>query len=298
MPWANDESLMRIQSTTGFLVAALTFALLATGPVRAANVIPKGNAGSIALGSHWGAYESYRGTSFRWVDNDAQIILQGPPGIVHVMIECQGGPSLGNLAAPLRVLDAHGQQVDHVVCAGPDHPVTMLLPRGRGQTRYALHVDDGGRPVKGEPRILDFQVFALDDRPGSDESAAVADAGSGVRLGDGWYPVEQYRGQTFRWMNGDGRITVTAPQAGRRTLHLDLAVGPSVGGARTTLSVRDSQGHEIAHTSIAGRQSVDIHVPVQSGANAFTLRVASAERPVPHDARHLNLQLFSAKAAG
>jgi hypothetical protein len=288
---------MRVFFTSSRLVAALTFALVATGPAQAANVIPKGNAGSIALGSHWGGYESYGGASFRWVDNNAQIILQGPPAIVHVSIECQGGPSLGNLEAVVRVLDARGQQVDHVVCAGPDHPVTMLLPRGSGRTTYALHVDGGGRPIHGDPRILNFQVFALDDGPSANASSEVADVDSGLRLGDGWYPVEHYRGQTFRWMNRDGRITVTAPRAGQKTVRLDLAVGPSVGSGRTTLVVRDSGGHEIAHTAIAGRQTVDIHVPMQSGANAITLHVASAEHPVPHDQRHLDLQLFSAKVS-
>ena len=289
---------MRVFSSSGSVVAALTFALLAVGSARAENVIPKGNVGSIALGSHWGAFESYEGASFRWVDNDAQIILQGPPGIVRVAMECEGGPSLGNADPAVRVLNVHGQQVDHVVCAGPDHPVTMLLPRGVGQTRYDLRVDGGGHPVKGDPRILNFRVFALDDRPGSDESGEVADAGSGVRLGVGWYPVEHYRGQTFRWMNGNGRITVAAPRAGRATLHLDLAVGPSVGSARTTLVVRDSRGREVARTAIAGRQSVDIHVPVQSGANMLSLKVASAERSIVRDPRHLDLQLFSAKVSG
>ena len=287
-----------MRTVTGLVFAALALASLATGPAQAANVIPKGNAGSVALGSHWGAYESYGGASFRWVDNDAQIILQGPPGIVHVAIECQGGPSLGDPAAALRVLDARGQQVDHVVCAGPDHPVTMLLPRGIGQTRYSLHVDGGGRPVKGDPRILNFQVFALDDRPGADGGSEVVDADRGLHLGEGWYPVEHYRGQTFRWMNHDGRITVSAPRAGRRTLQLDLAVGPSVGSGRTTLVVRDAGGHEVAHATIAGRQTVDVHVPMRFGTNAFTLHVASAEHPVPHDSRHLNLQLFAAKVSG
>jgi hypothetical protein len=276
----------------------LTFAIGSVGSARAANVIPKGNTGSIALGSHWGVFESYGGASFRWVDNDAQIILQGPPGNVQVAIVCQGGPSLGTTEAALRVLDAHGQQVDHVVCAGPDRAVTMLLPRHAGQTRYVLHVDGGGRPVKGDPRILNFQVFSLDDRPGSGAAADVADTTSGVRLADGWYPVEQYRGQTFRWMNGDGRLIVSAKRSGSRTIDLDLAAGPSVGSARATLSIRDSRGHEVAHTAISGRHVVAFHVPVRPGANTFVLHVNSLERPVPHDPRHLNLQLFSARASG
>jgi hypothetical protein len=269
---------------------------LLSSTARAGDAVASGNGGTLSLGSNWGQYETYHGESFRWVRNDAEIVLGGGSGEARVAIACEGGPSLGRRTFPLFVLDASHRQVDHVVCSGAGRRTEMLLPSGAAPVRYFLHVDGGGRPVRGEQRILNFRVFGLDDLRGA-AAADVVDPRSGVRLGAGWYPVEHYKGQTFRWMDGDGQIFVGASGATRGALRLLLEVGPSVGAPSASLTVRDRRGAAVFVSVLKGRAAVTIPVQLEAGENAFTLAIASANKPVPADRRRLNLRLFGASSA-
>jgi hypothetical protein len=282
------------------LIRMLAFVALSlpmlSGPATAADAVASGNGGGLSLGSNWGPYETYHGASFRWVDNDAEIVLQGGTGEASVAIACEGGPSLGRRSFALRVLDTSRRQVDHVMCDGADRRIEMLLPRSRGDAHYLLHVDGGGKSVPGERRILNFRVFTLDDGRGGPAGADVVDVRSGVRLGLGWYPVEHYKGQTFRWMAGDGRIFVGADRSMRSSLRMLVEVGPGVGSRQASIWVRDSHGRELLRTTIEGQRAVTVPLQLEPGENEFTLSVASRGRRVSGEPRILNLRLFSAVA--
>lgn len=280
------------------LIPVLALACVTTWclPAAAADAVIAGNTGSIALGAHWGPYESYRGSSFRWVDNDAEIIVRGGAGDTRVTIACEGGPSLERLSFPLLVLDAAHHQVDHVVCDGPRQQQQMLLPRSTSEARYYLHVDGGGKRVRGENRILNFRVFHLDDgapgnaAPGGD----VVDPRSGVRIGDGWFPVERQNGQNFRWMTNHARLFVSGDRPARATLRMLLEVGPSVGSRQAALTVRDGSNRSLLRTMLSGRGVVLLQVQLQRGENEFVLEVASRDKAVPHEHRILNARMFNA----
>jgi hypothetical protein len=280
-----------------FLQTALLGACLAAAcaaRASAADAIPTGSAGGLALGANWGAYETYRGVSFRWIDEDAEVVLRGGSGEAQLAIVCSGGPSVGQVDVPVRVLDRSHRQVDHADCGGPDHPATLLLPLERGETHYFLHVDGGGHPVPGEKRILNVQIFSLAE-VGPGAGGDVVDPHNGVQLGAHWYPVEHYDGLTFRWMNGQGgQFVVAADHPLRTTLRLVLEVGPSVGARRTPLTVQDASGTTVFRTTLAGRQVVLVPVDLHPGNNVYSLRVESRRRSVPHDPRILDLRVISA----
>jgi hypothetical protein len=170
----------------------------------------------------------------------------------------------------------------------------MLLPAGGAETRYLLHADGGGRRIRGEKRILNFRVFSVDDERGTAGAGDVVDPRSGVRLGAGWYPVERYQDQTFRWMENDGRISVAAGRATRARLRLLLEVGPSVGSGSAPIAVRDGRGAVVLRTIVHGRGVVTVPLQLEPGRNDFTIAVASANKAVPHERRVLNLRLFNA----
>jgi hypothetical protein len=282
--------------TARTIVLVVSFLWCSATVAGAGDVVPSGSGPTLSLGSRWGAYETYRGASFRWVDNDAEIVLRGGPGEARVTIACEGGPSLGRRSFPLRVLDTAGRQVDHVVCDGAGHRVEMLLPSGNSGARYVLHVDGGGRRVAGEQRILNFRVFSLDDGLGTGGRRDVVDPRSGIRLGEGWYPVEQYHGQTFRWMTDNSRIFVTADRAMHVTLGLHLEVGPSVGSRVARISVQDRNGTVLLRTALKGRGIVTLPLQLKTGENEFVMRVESLNKPVPGERRVLNLRLFEVAA--
>jgi hypothetical protein len=275
---------------------AMTFAS-GPKPAAAADAVPGGNGGSVTLGKNWGAYESFGGVSFRWVANDAQIEVHGN-GLVRVALSCEGGPSLGTTAFPLRVLDASGRQVDHADCAGASRMVEFILPV-RGQAQYVLHVDGGGRPVAGERRILNFRVFSLDG--GGTASGAGSDIVSsknGVRLGSGWYPVERFAGQTFRWVQGsDAQFYVSADRDMDSRLRVLVQPGPSVGASSVSVDVRDGSGPLLTTASARGLQALNFPVHLHAGENAFALHLGPSRNvAVPHDRRLLNLRAFSIAA--
>jgi hypothetical protein len=283
---------MRIVAT---LVATVCLLALSAAPAPAADAIAAGNDGALSLGSNWGPYETYHGASFRWVDNDAEIVLHGRGGEARVEIACEGGPSLGQRSFALRVLDNARRQVDHVVCDGAGRRTEMLLPAGGGEARFVLHADGGGKRVPGERRILNFRVFSIGAQRAGDSVADIVDPRKGVRLGEGWYPVERYKGQTFRWMQNDGKMFVSAGGAAHATLRMLLEVGPSVGSRQDAITVRDARGRTLLRTTLVGRGVVTVPLDqLGSGESEVVIAAAGANKRVPHDPRILNLRLFDA----
>jgi hypothetical protein len=278
-----------------FVVAVSLVAVFST-PAAAADAVIAGNGGSISLGANWGPFESYRGASFRWVGNDAEIVLHGGAGEARVAIACEGGPSLQQRSFPLRVLDSAHRQVDHVMCDGPASRAQMLLPLGSSDTRYFLHVDGGGKPVRGEPRVLNFRVFHLDDGgSGAGVSGAdVVDGRAGVRLGDGWYSLERQNGRNFRWMANHGRIFVTGDRQANASLRMLFEVGPSVGSHQAAVTVRDGHGRTLVRTTLDARGVVLAPLQLDRGENELVIDVASPNKPVLGERRILNLRLFNA----
>ncbi|MDQ6942990.1 MAG: hypothetical protein M3169_10830 [Candidatus Eremiobacteraeota bacterium] len=279
--------------TVRTLAAAVCLLALSAAPSGAADAIAGGNGGTLSLGSNWGAYETYRGISFRWIDNDAEFILRGATGEARVAIACEGGPSLGRRSFALRVLDASRRQVDHVMCDGPDRRAEMLLPVDNRESRFVLHVDGGGKRIPGTGRVLNFRVFSIYDARGGSGGDVVD--GRGVRLGAGWYPVEHYMGQTFRWMHNDGRLFVSVDRAQHGVLRLLLEVGPSIGARQAAVTVRDGRGRTLVRTTLVGRGVVTL--PLQQlppGEDELVIGAAGANKHVPRDPRILNLRLLSA----
>jgi hypothetical protein len=277
---------------TVFLIAML-FALSAL-PARAADAVAGGNGGNVSLGKNWGPYETFGGASFRWIANDAEITVRGS-GLAHVTIVCEGGPSLGAGAFPLRVLDTSGRQVDHAQCMGNGHPAQLVLPVS-GSTRYLLHVDGGGHPVAGDPRTLNFRVFSLDaggSAPGG--GVDIVSAANGVRLGEHWGAIEHYGDQTFRWIAGnDAQLDVSAKRDLTTRMRILVAIGPSVGAASTGVELRDAHGKVVNATTVRGVQALIVPVALHAGDNPFTLHITTTKNvSVPHDPRKLNLRVFS-----
>jgi hypothetical protein len=287
---------MRLIAT---LVLSVCLIPVMTDRVTAADAIAGGNGGSLALGKNWGPYETFKGAAFRWVANDAEIIVRGGTGPVRVTIACEGGPSLGQPAFALRVLDTAKRQVDHAQCAGPNTPATLLLPPSGGEAHYVLHVDGGGRAVPNEKRVLNFRVFSIDAGGGAAAVAGndIVNPRNGVRLGDHWYTIEHFKGQTFRWVDhNDAQIFVTSDRDMDTKLRLLVALGPSVGARESAVAVRDSQNHVLLRATVKNQQALLVPVHLKTGENEFIVGVETKNQAVPGEKRLLNLRVFSIAA--
>lgn len=125
----------------------------------------------VQLGSGWGVLETFRGERFRWVDNNAQILLTPvTSGDVSLSLLVESGPGLGGRPFILQVLDGSGRRVDAVRVTHRS-AVELFLPAEADKTNeFRLHVEGGGKPAAKDPRILNFRVFRITVEPPSSNS--------------------------------------------------------------------------------------------------------------------------------
>jgi maltose O-acetyltransferase len=135
------------------------------GPVRDRRALRQGQIplDGLFVGQGWHAVELFGGEVFRWVTNDAEVVVTEPTGGERQLrLEVEPGPGLGQQPFTLNVVDEHARQVASVPVAGRE-VVRLRLPLPRGnRTVFRLRTDGGGQPCRGDPRILNFRVLAFD----------------------------------------------------------------------------------------------------------------------------------------
>jgi hypothetical protein len=116
---------------------------------------------------------------------------------------------------------------------------------------------------------------------------------SGIYFGEGWFEVERYTIDHFRWMENCADLFLRVPRGGSM-LVLEMEPGPGVGPPPQPLEVMDSNGKLIAEWTISGRTTVRISIPAaENGAlRHIRLRVPDGGRPAPGDPRVMNFRCF------
>jgi hypothetical protein len=113
---------------------------------------------------------------------------------------------------------------------------------------------------------------------------------AGIRFGPGWYAVEAYDDERFRWIAAEAEILF--PQTARGRLAIDVDNGPSCGGAGAGIEIVSLDGAVLGSGTVKGRCRVlvDVADPI---AGSFRLRVLGGGVPLTRDLRMLNLRVFS-----
>jgi FkbM family methyltransferase len=130
------------------------------GPAAASHTLRAGRwpADGLFVGRGWYPLETYEGERFRWVANDAElVVLTHSPNPPRMQLEVEAGPGLGVSSFELRLLDAAGR-VAASTCVTGRSTVRLPLPSGDAAV-YRLHVDGGGLATPGDERALNFRVF-------------------------------------------------------------------------------------------------------------------------------------------
>jgi len=114
------------------------------------------------LGQGWYALETQNGQPFRWVNNQAELVINRPVGSQQSLnLELEPGPGLGSQPFQLEVLDQAGK----VVATGrAEGRKTLLLdlPTTPGQPNlFRLQVKSDNKTAPNDPRILNFRVFNI-----------------------------------------------------------------------------------------------------------------------------------------
>jgi hypothetical protein len=276
------------------LTAWATFVAL---PAAAAggDIVAPGS--GLTLGSGWYLHETSQGASFRWVANNAQFVVHHPSGAIKkIWIDAEAGPGVGDPKMTLHILDASGRDVASAVFDGKQRERFDLPVVPGHDAVFKLRVDGGGKRIPKDPRTLNFRVFSIDDAS-ADQTLGAGHpdiGGAGITLADNWYPLEQYKGETFRWVDNDAHFDVTAAQAATKRLKLMIAPGPGLQHpANFSISLRDGSGHEVQRASVRGRSVVYLNLPLAAGTNRFTLHVdGGGKSGVNGDSRTLDFRVF------
>lgn len=248
----------------------------------------------IALGPGWYGYEKYAGLTFRWVDDGATFIVHRTSGgRKTVSFDLEAGPGIGQPTFALHVRDKGGTDVAVANVVGRER-VSFNVPVGpNADATFELHADGGGKPTPHEKRILNFRVFSIDDRPAAVVATPDIVTQSDVRLGKNWGAIEQFGGQTFRWVDNDAEITIDASVPGPKNLLLDLSAGPAVESPSDfAITLQDLSGTAAQTRHIKAIGSASFTVPLHKGSNTFRLHVASTGRPTKDDKRILDFRVF------
>jgi hypothetical protein len=122
-------------------------------------------ADGIRIGQGWYPFEVYGGQQFRWIDKEAELILDSAAGAASLAFDLEAGP--GAAGKPLRVsfMNETGASVAAADVSRRKTLEIRLPLSPSSQSRYRIHIDGGGAPIPGDPRILNVRVFRIRRSP-------------------------------------------------------------------------------------------------------------------------------------
>ncbi len=114
--------------------------------------------GGLRLGDNWYPREMSGEEPFRWVDNDAELLIDPALGSEKVLVlDVEPGPGVHSAAFSLELRDAVGNRLGAVLVKRRTI-VTFPLETG-DRLCVSLHTVQGGNKIPSDPRTLNFRVF-------------------------------------------------------------------------------------------------------------------------------------------
>jgi len=115
----------------------------------------------IYFGDGWSTLEQYSpDEKFRWVDNDAQVVVDLPSDPAPpLIVELEPGPGVSRQPFILQVRDAANLVLAETLVAQRTR-LELQLPGGSRRVEFRFHVPMGGAPKADDPRIMNFRVFS------------------------------------------------------------------------------------------------------------------------------------------
>lgn len=241
----------------------------------------------VALGSGWYPLETYRGLSFRWVQNDAVVNVAALEAVQHALrLVVEPGPGVDLKAFELTVNLADGTPLGSATVVSKQ-VVKFELPPDRPRVfTVLLHAKGGGKPNASDPRILNFRIFEI----AVDRTADVFPAWA--KPGKGFYSLETQGGQAFRWVSNDGAIALHKVRDAE--LVFDVESGPGHDSKPFALRVKRPDGKEVVMAQIATRTRVRVPLSGLDDVDALTLHADGGGTMVKGEPRTLNFRVFSA----
>jgi hypothetical protein len=113
----------------------------------------------------------------------------------------------------------------------------------------------------------------------------IISSASGVSLGENWYPIETWNGETFRWVNNNAELNLDKPR-----LTMEIEPGPGLDSAPFDLLVLDKDNKVLTKTPVMGREFVTVSVLKLS--EKIKLHIEGGGKATPNENRELNFRVF------
>lgn len=116
-----------------------------------------------------------------------------------------------------------------------------------------------------------------------------------IALGDGWYALETYRGQRFRWASNDVSVNVAVLDAAQALLQLVVEVGPGLGQDPLELTARLEDGTTLGTAIVKTKAPVSFALP-PAFPRAYRVILSvrgGGKKGSYNDPRILNFRAFS-----
>ena len=127
----------------------------------------------------------------------------------------------------------------------------------------------------------------------------IAERGSGIRFGRGWYPPYADVGVPYRWGHTEAEIFVLPAGSPSSGLVVDFEPGPRLALPPFRLEVLDDSGDVVADGRLDQRQLLHIDLPLYDGERRrFRLRGHSEDPHYPGNPQHLTFRAFACRRAG
>lgn len=267
-------------------------------------------------GSNWSLPVADTFGRFRVARDGAKIILSRSI-YSHIIFDVE----------PSRLVNGNPLELSAVFSDGSIHRLgnvdgrrhyALHLPSGRSGPKEAIQLSivnpspaNKNADVASDIRVLDIRWGDLSDvRAGApedlerDRGVDIVDGFGdvGIYVGDGWYDLEHFDGETFRWVNEYAIIELVNGSGADRMVEIELEVepGPSLGSREMDLIVATSGGQPLPSIRVGGRQKVrfKVEVPAYPGVERVQIGTRGRGVAVPNDPRTLNFRVFSVRRVG
>lgn len=239
------------------------------------------------IGDGWHPVEyASDGKRFRWIARNARLnVAQLTRSPYVIVMETEPGPSAGSKPFTLAAYEDDVKLTSASVAG----KVELRLPGVPKPLirELTLRVEMAAPPIAapGDPRDLSYRIFSL--RLVREQADVVP---PGIAVKNGWYPLETFAGETFRWVGTEATIEIESPNGSGGTLALELEPGPGVGSGPFDLKV-DYGNLQPLTIKIKSRQQIE--VPYARGIKTIKLHAQGGGRRLPSDPRVLDFRVFS-----
>ena len=244
----------------------------------------------LGFGSGWSDQEVAAGSVFRVADPGAELLVN-PLGEHSRTLQLELEP---DRVAPgesyrLEARDSTGRTLARTPLPGTREVVQLTIPTDPERVSLvSLWVCSA---QSGEPTDSSLRVYAPEGTPALQSKQDIVQGR--LRVGQNWYPLEHWKGETFRWLNTGAELVIHKPLGEK--LVLDARGGAGLSGTDGRLRVVGPDGRIIHEAEFPNNERREIICPLPRDLPKETvlrLEVLGGGVSRPGDTRIMNLQVF------